>query len=193
MKNIKTFDSFLNESTASTPESNIFIGSSVGGGFNKSKPLDTIKKIRGVKETKLKDGTSQITYTDPNTKVDTWVFYNNGRAFNLQTKGMYSYSYNPSGFIEFKKDPNNPNSGAPAKVGDFLVIGSSNPYDLKLMASGYVTSVEKNSTGFWEIRVKANYTEDGKEWKEGTIVLDSQNDKFTGSSVDVDFLKTRKF
>ena len=193
MKNIKTFDSFLNESTASTPESNIFIGSSVGSGFNKTKPLDTIRKIKGVEEIKLKDGSSQCVYTDPKTKKKTWSFYNNLRAFNHQTKGMYSYSYDPSGFIEFKKDPSKSNSGAPVKVGDFLAISSSNPSDTSTQASGNVISIEKNKSGFWEILVKGNYTEDGKEWKEGTIALDSQNDKFTGGSVQVDVLRTRKF
>ena len=185
MKNIKDFDSFLNESTTSNrqPEGNIFIGSTIGSGFNKLKPLETIKKMDGVLEIKMKDGSSKCVYTDPETKVKTWSFYNNGRAFNHQTKGMYSYFYDPAGFINFKKDPNNKNSGSPAKVGDFLEISSSNPYDLTTSANGKVTSVKKNNMGFWEIEVNGNFTSDGKKWGIGTISLDSQNDKFSGDGL----------
>lgn len=181
MKNIKDFDSFLNEGTESiTPEEPLFVGATVGGGYNKSKPLDTIKKIPGVKETKLKDGTSQFTYTDPETKVDTWVFYNNGRAYNLQTNGMYSYYYR-EGFIDFKKDPKSPNSGAPVKVGDFVVVSNCPKmvnYEPYFMGSGTVESVEKNDSGFWSVIVKGDVTGPGGKSKTGRFHLNSQYDSF---------------
>lgn len=184
MKNIKDFGSFLNESVASkNPEQPIWIGSTVGSGFNKAKPLETIKKIKGVLETKLKDGSSQFVYTNPDTKVKTWSFYANGRAFNHQTKGMYSYFYK-DGFIDFNKDSDNPYSGTPAKVGDFLVISDNNPNNTDNHGSGKVISAEKNEKGYWRITVKGSFTEDGgKSWKTGTINLNSQTDDFKGNGL----------
>lgn len=177
MKNLKDFGSFLNESAASAPsEESIFIGYTVGSGFNKSNPFDTIKKIPGVTETKLQDGTSILTYKDPKTKLSTWVFYNNGRAYGVKSKSMYSYFYD-NGFIRFKKDAEKPGTTAPAKVGDFMVVSSSNPLNTSSMGSGNVTEVEKTQDG-WKVRVKGSFTEDGKKWKSGTLSLDSKYDKF---------------
>lgn len=176
MKNVKDFGSFLNESTSSSSEESIFIGPTIGAGFNKLKPLDTIKKIPGVSETKLKDGTSIFTYTDPKTKVSTWVFYGNGRAYGVKSKSMYSYFYD-NGFIRFKKDAGKPGTLAPAKVGDFMVVSSSNPLNTSSMGSGNVAAVEKTGDG-WTVRVKGSFTEDGKKWKSGTLSLNSKYDKF---------------
>ncbi len=180
MKNIKDFGSFVNESAGPvTPEEPLYVGATVGDGYNVSKPLDTIKKIPGVKETKLKDGTSQITYTDPQTKVDIWVFYNNGRAYNLQTNSMYSY-YFKEGFIDFKKDAKNTNSGAPVKVGEFVVVTNcpetlNQPY---FTGSGTVQSLEKDEDGFWSVVVKGDVTGPGGKSKSGRFILNSQYHSF---------------
>jgi len=185
MKNVKDFGSFLNESTNSpSSEESIFIGPTLGAGFNKLKPFDTIKKIPGATETKLKDGTSMFIYTDPKTKVSTWVFYGNGRAVNVKSKSMYSYFYD-NGFIRFKKDAPKPGTLAPAKVGDFMVVSSSNPLNTTSMGSGEVTSVEKTGDG-WIVRVKGSFTEDGKKWKSGTLSLDSKYDKIGPNSASTE-------
>jgi hypothetical protein len=79
-------------------------------------------------------------------------------------------------FGSFLNESTNSPSPAPAKVGDHMVVSSSNPLNTTSMGSGEVTSVEKAGDG-WIVRIKGSFTEDGKKWKSGTLSLDSKYDK----------------